>query len=143
MVANRKRVDHFQLTVAGSVSKLTMYLAPRGTSGQQVLKGVIYADQGGVPGALLATSNELTFHTTDLAGWYDLVFPSALALQPGTYWIGIISGGSNNVAGFRWNSVSGARALSQDNYSDGPSNPFGTASIDSEQMSVYATYTAG
>jgi hypothetical protein len=44
---------------------------------------------------------------------------------------------------FVWNSVSGARALNQDNYSDGPSNPFGTASIDSEQMSVYATYTAG
>jgi hypothetical protein len=80
---------------------------------------------------------------TDPAGWYDLVFPSALALQPGTYWIGVISGGSSNVAGFRWNSVSGARALNQDNYGDGPSNPFGTASFDSEQMSVYATYTAG
>src|SRR5439155_20976798 len=35
----------------------------------------------------------------------------------------------------------GARALNTDSYSDGPSNPFGSATIDSEQMSVYATYT--
>jgi thermitase len=143
MVANRKRVDHFQLSVSGSVSKLTTYLAPRGVSGQQVLKGVIYADQGGVPAALLGASNQLTFHSTDAAGWYDLVFPSAVALQPGSYWIGVISGGSNNIAGFRWNSVAGARALNQDSYSDGPSNPFGGASIDNEQMSVYATYASG
>jgi hypothetical protein len=143
MVADRKRVDHVQLGVAGSVSKLTMYLAPTGTSGQQVLAGVIYADQSGSPGALLAVSNELTFHATDAAGWYDLVFPSAVSLPAGTYWIGVISGGSSGVAGFRWNSVSGARALSSDLYADGPSNPFGSAAIDSEQMSVYATYTAG
>jgi subtilisin family serine protease len=142
VVANRKRVDHFQLPVAGSVSKLTMYLYPRGPSGQQVLKGVIYADQGGVPGPLLGVSNQLTFHSTDGGGWYDLVFSTAVALQPGTYWIGVISGGSSNVAGFRWNNASGARALNQDSYSDGPSNPFGVATVDSEQMSVYATYTS-
>jgi hypothetical protein len=52
----------------------------------------------------------------------------------------VISGASSNVAGFRWNSVSRARALSSDLYSDGPSNPFGSAKIDSEQMSIYATY---
>jgi len=142
MGADRKRVDHFQLSVAGSVSKLTMYLAPAGRSGQQVLAGVIYADQSGSPGALLAVSSELTFHSTDAAGWYDLVFPSAVSLPAGTYWIGVISGGTSGVAGFRWNSVSGARALSSDLYADGPSNPFGAATIDSEQMSVYATYTA-
>jgi len=141
-VADRKRVDHFQLSVAGSVSKLTMYLAPTGKSGQQVLEGVIYADQSGSPGGLLAVSRELTFQSTDTPGWYDLIFPSPVSLSAGTYWIGVISGATSGVTRFRWNNVPGARALSSDLYSDGPSNPFGSASIDSEQMSVFATYTA-
>jgi hypothetical protein len=118
-----------------------MYLQPGGTSGQQLLKGVVYADQAGTPGALLAVSNELSFSSTNSAGWYDLSFPSPVALQPGTYWIGVMSGVTANVAGFRWNNVAGARAINSDTYSSGPGNPFGTATIDSEQMSVYATYT--
>src|SRR5580765_2053936 len=139
MVADRKRVNRFQLTVAGSVSKLTMYLAPTGTSGQQLIKGLIYADQGGSPGALRAVSNQFTFHSTDAAGWYDFTFPSAVALPAGTYWIGVISGGTSNVTGMRWKNVASSRALSSNSYSAGPSNPFGTATIDAEQMSVYAT----
>jgi subtilisin family serine protease len=141
MVADRKRVNHFQLAVAGSVSKLTIYLAPTATSGQQVIEGVIYADQGGSPGALLGVSNPLIFHSTDAAGWYDLSFPSVVALQTGAYWIGVISGGTSRVTGFRWKGVPGARALNADIQSDGPSNPFGSAATDSQQMSAYATYT--
>jgi subtilisin family serine protease len=141
MVADRKRVNRFSLTAAGSVSKLTMYLAPTGTSGQQLIKGVIYADQSGLPGALLAVSNQFTFHSTDAAGWYDFTFPSSVALQPGTYWIGVISGGTSNVTGMRWKSVASSRALSPNSYASGPTNPFGTGTIDAEQMSVYATYT--
>ncbi len=141
MSANRKRVNHFQLSSAGSVSKLTMYLAHTGTTGKQVLKGIIYADQSGAPGALLGVTKQLTFSSTNKAGWYNLTFASPVALQPGTYWIGVISGNTGGVAGFRWNSVSQARAYNTNTYSSGPSNPFGTATVDSEQMSIYATYT--
>ena len=141
MLPDRKRVSHFQLSTAGNVTKLTMYLAPTGTSGQQLLKGVLYADQGGLPAALLGVSNQFVFHSTDVAGWYDLVFASPIALQPGSYWIGVNSGASTYVAGFRWKSVSGARAINTNVYTSGPSNPFGSATIDSEQMSIYATYT--
>jgi hypothetical protein len=143
MAADRKRVVHFQLPQAGGVSKLTMYLAPTSTSGQQQVEGVIYSDAAGVPGSLLATSNQLTFHSTDAAGWYDLVFPSPVALPAGTYWIGLISGATGNVTGFRYSNVTGARALNTNSYTSGPSNPFGTATIDSEQMSIYATYVPG
>jgi N,N-dimethylformamidase beta subunit-like, C-terminal len=141
MVADRKRVSRFQLTVAGSVSKLTMYLAPTGTSGQQLLEGVIYADQAGLPSALLGVSTPLTFHSTDAAGWYELPFSSAISLQPGAYWLGVISGATSSVAGFRWTSVSNARAWNTNTYTDGPSSPFGSVAVDGEQMSVYATYS--
>jgi len=141
MLANRKRVNTFPLTVAGSVWKLTMYLTPTGTSGQQVLEGVIYANQAGAPGALLGVSNQLTFHSTDPAGWYDVTFASPVALTAGTYWIGVITGSSNNVIGFRWKSVTGSRAFNTNTYTAGPSNPFGSPTIDAEQMSIYAAYT--
>lgn len=141
MGADRKRATEATLTVAGNVSKLTMYLAPTGTSGQQVMQGILYADQSGSPGALLGVTNPLTFMSTNAAGWYDMPFPSAIALAPGNYWIGVISGATNDVAGFRWNSVSNSRALNSNTYTSGPSNPYGTATKDSEQMSVYASYS--
>ena len=50
----------------------SLWWAPSGTSDQQVLKGVVYADA---------------------AGWYDLPLPSALSLSAGSYWIGVITGG--------------------------------------------------
>ena len=52
----------------------------------------------------------------------------------------MISGGASNVTGFRYSNVSGARALNSNNYASGPSDPFGIPTIDSEQMSIYATY---
>ena len=54
-----------------------------------------------------------------------------------------MSGSTYGVAGFRWDSVSGSRALNTNTFTSGPSNPFGSFSADSEQMSLYATYTPG
>jgi subtilisin family serine protease len=143
MLSDRKRANHYQLSVAGSVSKLSIYLQPTGTSGTQVIKGVLYADSTGKPGALVATTLELSFSSGQLAGWYDMVFPSAVALAAGNYWIGMISGASSHVAGFRYAPVSGSRAYNANSYASGPTDPFGSAMIDDEEMSEYATYTTG
>jgi hypothetical protein len=53
----------------------------------------------------------------------------------------MISGGTSYVAGFRYASVSGSRNYNTSTYTTGPSDPFGTANTDAEQMSEYATYT--
>ena len=139
--ASRKRVNRYALPVAGSVTKLSTYLAPTSTSGQQVLKGVIYADNGGAPGALLGASQQLAFLSTNSAGWYDLVFSSPIALAAGNYWIGIVTGSTAGVAAFRYTSVAGSRDFNTNTYTAGPSNPFGVPSTDGEQASLYATYT--
>jgi subtilisin family serine protease len=141
MLADRKRVNRYQLPVAGTVSKLSIYLQPTNKSGTQVLKGVLYGDSSGSPGALLGVSSQLSFSSTQSAGWYDLVFPSPLSLDAGSYWIGMISGPTSGVAGFRYASVSGSRSYNSNSYSSGPTNPFGTVKVDNEQMSEYATYT--
>ena len=141
--ANWKRAVVFPLAKAGSVSKLSIYLSAN-ASGQQLLKGVLYADQAGSPGALLGTSNETVFNSSSGNGWYDLVFPTAISLQPGNYWIGLIDGATSDVIGLRYSTASTKiSAVAPDTYSDGPSNPFGTPTrIDTEQLSIYATYTA-
>jgi len=141
--AERKRVNRYALPAAGSLTKLSVYLAPHG-SGQQLLKGVVYADTGnGAPGALLGASEALTFTGTSAAGWYDLPLPSPLKLAAGNYWIGVITGPSAGVAGFRYDTVAGSRDYNANTFSSGPSNPFGPVSTDSEQMSLYGTYTTG
>ncbi len=139
--ANRKRVNRYALPTAGSVTKLSIYLAPTGTSGAQVLEGVLYADSAGKPGALLGTTNPITFSSTQAAGWYDLTFPSPVSLTAGNYWIGVLTGTTADVAGYRYDSVSASRDYNSNTYTSGPSNPFGSVTSDNQQTSLYATYT--
>jgi subtilisin family serine protease len=136
----RKRVNRYTLPEAGSVTKLTVYLAPTSTSGQQVLKGLIYSDSAGTPAALLGVSEQLTFTSASVAGWYELHFSSPVSLATGNYWIGVITGPTNHVASFRYDTVAGARDYNANAYASGPTNPFGAVTSDGEQMSLYATY---
>jgi hypothetical protein len=141
--ANRKRVNRYALPLAGQVSKLSIYLAPTGTSGQQVLEGVLYSDASGKPSSLLGVTSQLTFQSTNAAGWYELKFPTPLSLPAGNYWIGVITGATSDVAGFRYDTLAGSRAANSNTYTSGPSTTFGVFTTDGEQTSLYATYTAG
>jgi hypothetical protein len=64
-------------------------------------------------------------------------------LAAGTYWLGFMSGTTYGVAGFRWTSVSHSRYMNSDTFTSGAANPFGSGTNDSEEMSLYATYTPG
>ena len=137
--ADRKRVNPSTLAEAATVTKLRIFLEPGGASGQETLRGVVYADAGGTPGALLGASDELVYHDTDGRGWYDLPLRSPLALAAGRYWLGVLTGGTGGVAGFRWANVEGSRQANANRYADGPSDPFGTVTAaDDERMSLYA-----
>jgi hypothetical protein len=63
-----------------------------------------------------------------------------VAVDAGRYWIGLLSGRSTGVAGFRWTSRTGCRVWNNDSYDDGPSDPFGTYTTDNELMSLYASW---
>jgi photosystem II stability/assembly factor-like uncharacterized protein len=143
LAANRKRVNKCVLPVAGEVSELSIYLAPTSKTGQQLLKGILYGDSGGKPSALLGTTTQLTFTHTSATAWYHLAFPVPLHLAAGQYWIGVISGASENVASYRFDTVTGARDSNANTYTSGPSNPFGSFTTSNEQFSLYATYSTG
>jgi hypothetical protein len=138
--ADRKRVNRYALPVAGSVTKLTVYLSPTTTSGQQLIKGVIYSDTSGKPQALLGESEQLAFHSSNAAGWYDMKFATPVKLAAGNYWIGVITGVTSYVSAFRFDAVANARDYNNNAYASGPTNPFGSVTTNNEQMSLYATY---
>ena len=142
--ANLKGVSKYTLAKAGSVSKLSIYLQPTGTAGEQKIEGVIYAAEasGGAPGALDATSTPITFKSTNTAGWYELPFATAVKLAAGSYWIGFLSGATANIAAFRYETVTSALDYNVNVFTSGPSTPFGTPTVVSLQLSLYATYTA-
>jgi subtilisin family serine protease len=143
LVSNRTRVNEYSLGGAGTVKGLRVYLQPSSTSGSQDIRGVIYGDAGGAPGALLSASNQLVFHSSDSPGWYDLPLPEPVSLQPGSYWIGLHAGSTSKVARVRWDSVPGSRVSNIRDFSSGPSDPFGAvSSIDDREMSLHALYTS-
>ncbi len=80
MPANQKQVSRYSLSTAGAVTKLSIYLEATGTSGQQVMKGIVYSDASGAPQALLGVSAQLTFTSTSSARWYDLAFSTPVKL---------------------------------------------------------------
>jgi hypothetical protein len=145
LFSDYKIVHSASLAVAGSVLQLSVYAVPGVNSpSPQSVKAVIYADSGGAPGALLATGTEVVYRgNLNGSGWLDLPLGSPLSVQPGTYWIGFITGPSSEGMGYAYDSVEHSRAYNANAYSSGPSDPFGGASIDSEQASIYATYVPG
>jgi len=142
MFANYKIVHKATLSTRGSVTKLSLYAVPGIKSpAPQSLRGVIYADSSGSPGALIATGVEVVYQgNVNGAGWLDLPFANSVALAPGTYWLGFITGSETEGIGYLYDSVSGSRAYNVNSYGSGPTNPFGTATKDAEQASIYATY---
>jgi len=140
--ANLKGVSKYALPTAGSVSKLSLYLQPTGSSGQQSFRGVVYAESNGAPGALLGSTNPLTVSSTSAAGWYELPFAAALKLAAGNYWIGFISGTTSEIFAFRYDTVSSALDYNTNTFTTGASNPFGTPTTLSYEISLYASYTA-
>jgi hypothetical protein len=141
LVANVKRVNKCVVAVNAAVSELHAYLQPTKVKGQQLIEGVIYSDNKGKPGERLGTSTQLTFKSTEAAGWYSLPFSPPVKLTAGTYWIGIITGNSGKVAAERYDAVTNAEDYNTNTYTSGPSNPFGSFKTTSEEMSLYATYT--
>jgi unsaturated rhamnogalacturonyl hydrolase len=142
LLGDRKRCEPYPAPSSGHVAKLSAYLAGGTVSGTQDLEGVIYAYSGGVPTSLLATTRELAFASSNRAGWYDLTFATPPAVTSGTtYCIGFISGGPNpGAAAYYYDRTpANVRFTNPNAYASGPSNPFGTASPDNYDESVFAT----
>jgi hypothetical protein len=146
-----KQVTRYSLPTPAYARDINVHLQPTGLAGQQLLEGVIYADAGGAPGSLLATTAELTYAATAAPGWYTLKLPrqptpqnpsGLLLLEPGAYWIGFIAGGDPGVAGLAYDPAPADLAYNGNAFGAGPSDPFGPVSTRDERISAYLSYYA-
>jgi PKD repeat protein len=142
--ANNKAVSRFTAPEAGAVVKLTSYLSGLGAAaGTQSIRGVLYADAGGEPGALLGVSNEVIVTAGRPWGWVDFTFPTPVTIQAGTIWMGFLAGDSSDLIQRRHSSVANDVRYNANpgGYAAGPSNPFGSAISGLDfHFSINATY---
>lgn len=142
---NQKIVGKFTLGVPGAVSKLTIKIANTGTSHAACnIKGVIYADSAGSPGALVAVGTAVAVADNAAAAAVDLAFASNVNLTAANWWLGFIA--DSGAVGFLFyaNNTSGGNTAYDwsDTYSDGPTDPFGAPDqTTTRNMAIYATYT--
>lgn len=128
--------------VAGRVTKLTARIW-LDAAGSAKVKGLIYADSGGNPGALLATSDEVTITNTAEAA-VDLPFSGANIIDVAaatTYWIGYQNEdpGTVNFVQSRADTANLQRR-SNDTYSDGPNDPWSETGTANGAIDCFATY---
>jgi hypothetical protein len=128
---------------AGALTKITAYIyAKTGGTNPIAAKAAIYADVLGSPGALLATSSEVT-GITDTPAWYD--FTVSCTLQPYTYyWLALYSA-SDFMFNFDSSTTSLMVGADSTDYPNFP-NPFLSSTVIHHWsipyvISIYATYT--
>ncbi len=137
--ADWERLNAVALPQNGSVARLTVYLA-RIAAGSQALRGVLYADTGGVPGALLGTTSDVTLSSTASSGWVPLPFATPLALPSGSYWIGIHAGPSTRTFSLRYDeSTAASGAVAPQSFAAGPLTSSTGWQLQAEQISLYGT----
>jgi hypothetical protein len=139
---DQKAATAFVLAVEARLVKLGVLVDGLGSgNGVALLRGIVY-DSGGT---LLAVSNEVAVPSGMPLGWLDLTFPvlPAATLAQGTYRLGVIFGGSPNVARV-WGDVDATNPtnFNTDTYSDGPSATFGAPTAFGAALAIYATYTS-
>jgi hypothetical protein len=134
--ANFKVVCSFPLSENIVVSKLNMYLD--GVFATQQVRGIIYADNAGVPGALIGVTVEVVIGISQPAGWVVFPLPAPIAMSPGTYWLGDWYGATDGAS--RMYTDAGSQTYNSETYSStlNPSDPFGTPNTAGTLRSIYS-----
>ena len=138
--ADFKRGSKVSLGQSATLIELSAYMDGGGAStGTQSVRMELYADSSGVPGALVASSDERVIPAGMAAGWVHFTMPQT-ALAAGSYWLVIHSGATGGIARDFGGSTANTWYGNSDTYSDGGSNPFGTGTFGTGPIAAYGTY---
>jgi hypothetical protein len=129
----------YTVSSAVSVTKLTAYVAGGPTVSH--LRGVIYTDSAGKPGAFAAVTPALTINANQTAGWVDLTFTSPGMLPAGSYWLGYWY--ADYQSRHSYLNITGSERYAPATYSatGNPPGSFPAAGTSASSYSLYATYT--
>ena len=130
----------YTVSAAVSVSQLNGYIA--GSSAASRIRGVIYTDNSGQPGTLVAVTSEVSVAANRAAGWLVLPLASPVQLAAGSYWLGYWYADGNSRLYYL--NVAGAERYKAAAYSatGNPPTSFGTSSTAASSYSLTATSTA-
>lgn len=130
---DRAIVGSFVLTDNADCTSITNRFDPISTAGSN-FKGLIYADSGGLPGALVAVGAPAAIP----AGGGLVDSAVTVTLAPGTYWLG---GVVDSFQG-RWqtNVITGGQRREAHTYAS-PADPFASPASTGERVQAYVTYT--
>lgn len=135
--ADRKKVSTATPSSSGTATSITI----RGniTVENTTIKGLVYADSAGAPGALLAVGSEITVNSTSEAEWTGSITFSVVSGTP--YWIGYHQKdpGTGSFTISR-DATANQSQTNTDTYADGPTDPFGTPTAEAGPVDVYVTY---
>jgi len=142
-LANKKRGSQFPVQLVAPITKLTAYLRNTGTGHAAChVKGLIYADSAGAPGALLATTNEVAIADNMATTAVDLTLASPYT-PTSTSPLWLVVHGDASCTGLQLWYVSlpdGVSCLGADTYADGPSDPFGSNTPGVAYFAISATF---
>jgi hypothetical protein len=142
MTANFKRGSKISVANDGLLTRLSAYIDGKGAStGTQKIRYVLYHDAGGVPGAKVAQSSEITVKAGQAGSWLSAETPNT-SITAGDYWIVIQSGDTGGIAR---NYGDGAANWygNADTYSDGAASTFGSGSTGTVTLSAVAMVIPG
>jgi hypothetical protein len=132
VTTNLKYASQFVMSDSGLITALEVQASSAKVINTRMM---IYADAGGVPGALLGQTNVLS---SVVLGANDYTLATPVSLLAGqVFWVALHSDGNFNW--FLTNQKGGSR-YNTDLFSDGPSDPFGAASVDNKKAPVFVVY---
>jgi subtilisin family serine protease len=141
LAPDAKRASRFGFSTPATldVAHLQAFLDGRAAgSGSQPVRGLLYADSGGAPGALVARTLDVTIAGGRASGWVPLRFATPVRLAPGSYWLGLQAGGTRAVARFAATAATGGLRRNADPFADGASSPFGSATTEALRIPINA-----
>lgn len=140
--ANFKRGSQITFAKTGRLNEIRFYLdTAGGAAGTQDARVALYNDANGKPGTKLIESDVATPTPGFPAHWGNWIMPPVL-VNAGHYWL-VLHTGSN--AGVLRDYGDGAANFysNVDEFADGASDPFGTATAGTVTLSAYASYNPG
>jgi hypothetical protein len=121
-------------------ARLSVALDGRGAPGAtgQPLRGVVFSDANGEPGALAGRTAEVTIAPGQSAGVVNLEFSPPLHLVPGRYWLGLHAGGATATARYASTGGLGGLRFNSDSYAGGTADPFGASNSGTAAITIRA-----
>lgn len=135
-----KIVNSYTLPTAAWLAYLSVDLVGQ-HRGKESLSAVVYQDDGGHPGRLIASTQPcvVSGRNTSDCDRHGFVFSPNINVPAGTYWFGLLTSGQSDIAQVQAGRT--ALAYVNDNPLSAATDPFGAAATLERRMSLQVNYT--